>query len=69
MNAGPCILCYRADRDAAGELKHEASCAHFMRGPDPGGDPHEWPTLMQAIEETPQPLELELELTHDEGKP
>jgi hypothetical protein len=63
MNAGACIHCNRHERDAAGTVKHEAYCPMFMRGPDAGGDPHEWPTIEDAIAETAlQPLELELEL-------
>jgi hypothetical protein len=65
MNAGPCLLCGARARDAAGALKHEGSCPHFMRGPDPGGDPYEWPTLEQAIAETAAPLELEPTRTED----
>lgn len=38
----PCILCGATATDRAGALKHEGACPHFMRGPDPGGDPSEW---------------------------
>lgn len=47
MNA--CPLCNRADRDRAGAVKHEPWCPHFLRGPDAGGDPAEWPTLLDEL--------------------
>lgn len=47
-----CPNCSAGDRDAAGELKHEAWCPLFMRGPDAGGDPAEWGRL---FEEQPAP--------------
>lgn len=46
----PCAVCHYP---TAGE--HEPWCPGFMRGAEPGGDPHEWPTLLDAIEE-PAPL-------------
>jgi hypothetical protein len=49
--ATACPLCHVDARDSAGDVKHEPWCAHFLRGPDMGGDPAEWPTLFQ------QPLE------------
>lgn len=50
-----CILCGATATDKYGTTKHEACCPHFMRGPDPGGDPSEWPTLYDALEETARP--------------
>jgi hypothetical protein len=47
-----CPLCGANTRDRYGDLRHEGCCPHFMRGPDAGGDPYEWPTIMDAIEET-----------------
>jgi hypothetical protein len=47
----PCLVCRYA---VPGE--HEPYCPAFMRGAEPGGDPAEWPTLLDAIEETPAPL-------------
>lgn len=41
-----CSLCGASTRDHAGAVKHEGCCPHFMRGPDAGGDPHEWETLL-----------------------
>lgn len=49
LNPPSCILC-GSSRTRGGEIKHEPTCPHFMRGPDPGGDPHEWPTLLDAVE-------------------
>jgi len=40
-----CPLCTASDLDKLGNVKHEPWCPHFMRGPDPGGDPAEWPRL------------------------
>jgi hypothetical protein len=70
MNAGACIHCNRHERDAAGTVKHEAYCPMFMRGPDAGGDPHEWPTLEQAIAEAARGgrREVQIRLT-DELEP
>ncbi len=39
-----CIHCNRGERER-GQIKHEAWCPLFMRGPDAGGDPHEWPAI------------------------
>lgn len=48
-NTGPaCPVCSAIDRDKHGATKHQAWCPHFMRGPDAGGDPHEWPSLLSA---------------------
>jgi hypothetical protein len=46
-----CILCGATATDKAGNVKHEGACPHYMRGPDVGGDPFEWPTLLEAIAE------------------
>lgn len=43
-----CILCGATATDQTGALKHEGACPHFMRGPDPGGDPAEWETLFDV---------------------
>jgi hypothetical protein len=53
-NEPPCPVCRRNDHDRAGNVKHEAWCPHFLRGPDPGGDPYEWPSLLDAVI-TPNP--------------
>lgn len=46
-----CLLCGATRRvGPANELAHEGCCPHFMRGPDPGGDPDEWPTLLDALD-------------------
>jgi hypothetical protein len=51
MSSGaPCIVCSFA---RSGE--HEPWCPHFMRGPDPGGDPAEWPTLLELLEPAEEP--------------
>jgi hypothetical protein len=47
VTATACVLCGAPAADPSG---HEPGCPHFMRGPDPGGDPHEWPTLLEALE-------------------
>lgn len=52
-----CPLCSAGDRDRAGALKHQAWCPHFLRGPDAGGDPAEWGTLLEELEPA-QELEL-----------
>ena len=45
-----CPNCLAGDRDAAGELKHQAWCPLFLRGPEAGGDPYEWPQLLEELE-------------------
>lgn len=45
-----CIHCNRGDR-VRGEIKHEAWCPLFMRGPDPGGDPREWTPLFVTVDD------------------
>lgn len=48
-----CVLCGATAnvKHANDTVPHEPCCPHFMRGPDPGGDPYEWTTIQQAIEE------------------
>lgn len=49
-----CTHCNRGDRDRAGAIRHEAWCPMFLRGPDAGGDPHEWPTLLNEAKKAEQ---------------
>lgn len=42
---GQCVLC---GFPRAGD--HEAWCPHFMVGPDVGGDPAEWPSLLDLLD-------------------
>jgi hypothetical protein len=49
-----CPLCTASDIDKLGNLKHQPWCPHFLRGPDRGGDPLEWPTLLdEALRRIP----------------
>lgn len=47
----PCPMCAASVTDRYGDVKHQPWCPHFLRGPDPGGDPAEWPTLFAAEKE------------------
>lgn len=45
---GPCIVC-RFERTG----EHHPWCPQFMRGAAAGGDPSEWPSLLDELDPTP----------------